>query len=79
MIGLIFEFIGSALGEFLFTGWRWVFSPSYREEMRLRWKGGSQSSVAMEIAGGILGVVLTLLGIAVLVWFWLSRLGPSAS
>ena len=52
-----------------FAGWRYVFSPSFRQRTHTRWKAQGWGTAAIEILVGALGVLLTLFLLWVLISF----------
>lgn len=52
VLGDVLGFLGAAL-----SGWRYLFSASYRNRVHLRWHSKSQLHVAQDIAAAIAGSV----------------------
>ncbi len=44
-----------------FAGWRFLFSTSYRREMKVRWECESWYYVGWDVVCGMLGIAFTLL------------------
>jgi len=51
------------------VGWRYVFSSTFRNEVHRQWKGERWFVVAVDIAGGISGVILSISIAVGIVWF----------
>ncbi len=62
----IFGWIGDA-----FNGWRYVFSPTFRQRTHKRWKAEGRGKAFIEILFGALGMVVTVL----LVWLMVQLVG----
>jgi hypothetical protein len=54
-LGEVFEWLRAG-----FAGWRFLFSPKYREMVFLRWKGESRWSVLWDVVGGCAGVLFSV-------------------
>jgi len=61
-----------------FGGWRFVFSPSFRLEMRARWKHETRLRLVWDVVCGVAGIAFTLLLVYFLIglfagWNWMQR------
>lgn len=56
------EFVGRA-----FAGWRFLFSPSYRERTRARWAQQRQMDTMEDVVGALIGMAFTVL-VPILLW-----------
>lgn len=57
--------------SYVFAGWRFLLSPGFRTATHQRWESMRQMEIAQDIAGGIAGVVFSIL-IPLFVW-WAMR------
>jgi len=51
----------------VFGGWRFVFSPSFRQKTRARWKDESWLRIAWDVLCGVAGVAFSLLLVYVII------------
>lgn len=51
----IFEWMANA-----FAGWRYIFSPSFRQRTHARWKVEGRGTAVLEILFGAAGMLFTL-------------------
>ena len=50
------------------AGWRYLLSPSYRKQTHAVWKEKTNSCVALEILGGVVGLCFTLSPLGLLLY-----------
>ncbi len=55
---------------YIFSGWYYLFSPSFRAQTHKRWRTEGAISIFLDLLFGVFGVGLSLL----LVWFVISGL-----
>jgi hypothetical protein len=74
VVGDVLGFLAAAC-----TGWRYLFSPSYRRRVHERWQSKNQLQIAQEVAAAVAGslfwLVIFSLIISLFVGFdWITRL-----
>jgi hypothetical protein len=64
------EFVDSALYgvSYVFAGWRFLISARFRESTHKRWESMRQMEIAQDVAGGVAGVMFSIL-LPLFVWW----------
>jgi hypothetical protein len=52
----LLEFLGRGL-----VGWRFLLSPTFRQAVLQRWRNTSGTGIALDVAGGVVGIAVTAL------------------
>ena len=62
--------------EAAFAGWRFVFSPRYREKVFAGWKGAAWHSVAWDLLCGVAGMGFSIVLLALALYFVVTLIRP---